>query len=404
MKKGLESQESQGRHSVAESEDLHQLRRRRAWLEAFLETSESPLYIIGADDQVLVANRAAKELTGLEEGGQRLDFEAVCFDSRGEVMDPSNYPVARVRAGEAFVRERVTVETARGTRHLIVSARAASVDLEDGIVVQAVEVTDIETHRKRAESQALELRQVQIELSQQLRFLEGVNSVISHDLKEPLRTIQNYSHLLGRELDGKGGTATELLGFLSDAARRAQHIAADLLAYNRTGSEGSGASSPAEAIESVRAELEADLEESGGSIELVEELPHFVALKRSQLRAVFFHLLTNSLQHAGVAPNVLIGCSSQGGFARFSVSDDGEGLPEDRFEYAFEPFRRLHDRPSPAGSGVGLAICRRILELAGGSIRFEAVESGTCVVFEVPLAITAGGRESGTHEFSRAVR
>ena len=216
-------------------------------------------------------------------------------------------------------------------------------------------------------------------------MLEEFSSVISHDLQEPLRTISNYSKLLERELGGSSAEAIKILGFMTHAAVRSQQMVRDLLTYSRTGLDSpQGSSSPTDVIQDVLDQLDGSISETGATIE-VGLLPESVALDESLLSRIFQNLLSNALRFHRGKPKIEVSCKVESETAVFTVQDDGIGVPSHQLGIVFEPFRRLHSQTEFQGSGVGLPICRSILETHGGEVHMEDCESGARVVFTVPI-------------------
>ncbi|MGI9081316.1 MAG: sensor histidine kinase [Thermoleophilaceae bacterium] len=213
------------------------------------------------------------------------------------------------------------------------------------------------------------LQRSQAELERSNRELEQFASVTSHDLQAPLSTISMYAELLerrhGSDLDG----GTSLIDGIRGATQQARTLIRDLLEYSRAGRGRLRVE--AVAIEAVvEHALEAvagDIREAGARV-AVGPLP-VVHAERTNLGRVFQNLVANAVKFRGERPpEVAIGAEREGPAWRFWVSDNGIGMDPQHAERIFEPFQRLHGEEDYAGTGIGLAVCARIVEQHGGRI------------------------------------
>ena len=237
------------------------------------------------------------------------------------------------------------------------------------------------TDRKHAE-QGLKALNKQLRASNDR--LEQFAHAASHDLQEPLRMISSYLQLLetrrGEELDEE---AHEYLEYAVNGADRMREMVDGLLEFSRV--ETRGVEFDVVDLNDVLVDVQTDLQrpiaESGADI-TVEELPH-VEGDRDQLRQLFQNLLENAIQYSGEeSPVVYVSAKSEGDGAVVSVSDEGIGIDSERQERIFEVFSRLHPQEDYEGTGLGLALCQRIVEGHGGDIwvESEAAEGATFFV------------------------
>jgi signal transduction histidine kinase len=226
------------------------------------------------------------------------------------------------------------------------------------------------------------------ELQRSNAELEQFAYVASHDLQEPLRKVASFSQLLQRRYAGKlDARADQYIEFAVDGAKRMQALINDLLAYSRVGRserEPSLVSSDA-ALTQARANLAEQIEETGATIE-TGHLP-LVLAELPLLIAVFQNLLSNALKFSGgKPPRVVITVRRDEPFWLFSFGDNGIGIEPEYAERVFVIFQRLNQRSAYAGTGIGLAMTRKIIEYFGGRIWLDTtVTEGTRFYFTLPM-------------------
>jgi PAS domain S-box-containing protein len=257
-----------------------------------------------------------------------------------------------------------------------------------GVLVTAI-IRDI-TIRSAAEAQRLQLLQTVEELKRSNEELAQFASVASHDLQEPLRMVASYTQILSRRYKGKlDADADEFIAFAVDGAARMQRLIQNLLAYSRVGTGLSNLpdSSSEEALHRALLNLRAAIQESGAQV-THDPLPT-VKADETQLTRVFQNLVGNAIKyHNATVPLVHISADTIGKAKWvFSVKDNGPGIDSQYVERIFGMFQRLHKPEEFAGSGIGLAICKRIVERHGGSISVES-HPGKGSTFRFALATT----------------
>lgn len=233
-------------------------------------------------------------------------------------------------------------------------------------------------------------KELELSLQRSNLDLEQFAYAVSHDLQEPLRMISGFLGVLRRRYqDDLPGEAREFVGRAVDGADRMTLMIRDLLAVSRVKSMGGDMVlfDLGEAVEAATENLSASLVESGAAIRVEGALPA-VRADKSQVIRLLQNLMGNAVKYAAPdrLPEVTVCARVQAGMVEVRVADNGVGIPEKDRDHVFQPFQRLHGRDVP-GSGIGLTLCRRIIDRHGGTIRIAGEETeGTTVVFTLPLA------------------
>jgi PAS domain S-box-containing protein len=253
----------------------------------------------------------------------------------------------------------------------------------EGILVTAA-IRDIST-RKKAE--AALLRNVQ-DLNRSNEELEQFANIASHDLQEPLRMVASYTQLLAKRYKGRlDADADEFIAYAVDGSNRMQGLIQDLLAYSRAGTNGREhrKTSTESVLKVALINLRATIEESGALV-THDPLPAIMT-DDTQLAQVFQNLVGNAIKYRRAAiPHVHVSASKSADKEWiFSVRDNGLGIDPQYFEKIFVIFQRLHGRDEFKGTGIGLAICKKMLERLGGRIWVESTPGkGSTFFFALP--------------------
>ncbi len=230
---------------------------------------------------------------------------------------------------------------------------------------------DLDAARKEAENARKQLEELTRKLERSNQELQDFVYVVSHDLKAPVRKVAMFGELLKESLAGRlDEDEQENFEFMIEGATRMQQLIDALLTYSRvqTRAKPPERVNLKEVIEDLKeVELAIPLEESGGRIEIEEPLPDVYA-DPSQVHQLLQNLIANGLKYhrEGVPPVIIIRGRVEGGMARIEVQDNGIGIPEEHHARIFGMFQRLH--ADDKGTGVGLAVCKRIVERHGGEI------------------------------------
>jgi PAS domain S-box-containing protein len=258
----------------------------------------------------------------------------------------------------------------------------------EGLLVTAA-IRDISV-RRQAEADLLGKVE---ELNRSNEELGQFAYIASHDLQEPLRMVASYTQLLSRRYKGKlDADADEFIAYAVDGAARMQRLIQDLLSYSRDGTKQNDLTdiSSELALQKALSNLRGTIEESHAVV-THDPLPD-VQADETQLIQLFQNLVGNGIKyHNSTDPKVHI-CAARNSDQKwiFSVKDNGLGIDSKYFERIFGMFQRLHKREEFAGTGIGLAICKKIVERHGGSIAVES-QPGQGSTFRFTLAGSAGG-------------
>lgn len=231
------------------------------------------------------------------------------------------------------------------------------------------------TERKRHEES---MEKFAAELQRSNRDLEHFAYVASHDLQEPLRKISGFASFLEKRYRGRlDADADRYIDYIVDGARRMRALINDLLAYSRITTRGGefAAVDCNAVVGRVLEDMELSIKESGASVSC-RGLPTVMA-DGAQLALVFQNLMGNALKfHGEETPRIAVSAERRGARWLFSVSDNGIGIEPGDLERVFLMFQRLHGRGEYPGTGMGLAICRKVLERHGGRIWAESEPGG----------------------------
>lgn len=370
--------------------DITPLRRAEQQLRMMMEASPLGMFVSDAKGHCSFTNRAWQRIAGMsleqsQGAGWRL---AIHPEDRKKVA-------AEWQAGIASDLPQVSehrYQRPDGTT-VWVRGHAAPIHGEgytEGVVGTVEDITD-----KRELDLALASRTA--ELARSNEELERFAYVASHDLQEPLRMVTSYCQLLVRRHKAQlNAEAQEFLGFVVDGGQRAQALIGDLLSLARLNSQ----TRPMQqvALEAVLADVLRQLRlrvtETGATV-THDPLPVVPADAR-QMGQLFQNLISNALKfHGSETPAIHIGALEVNGFWRISVTDNGIGIESKFFERIFVIFQRLHLRTDYQGTGIGLAICKKVVERHGGRIGVESeAGKGSTFFFTIPLRLQMPRRDA----------
>ncbi|MER5973834.1 ATP-binding protein [Streptomyces sp. NPDC002055] len=273
-------------------------------------------------------------------------------------------------------------------------------------------VAELATSRAQQDllkQQAADLDAQTMELRRSNAELEQFAYVASHDLQEPLRKVASFCQLIdkryGDQLDERG---TQYIAFAVDGAKRMQVLINDLLTFSRVGrlNDADEEVDLGRTLDKALANLGASVEESGAEVERPAELPRITG-DPTLLAMLWQNLVGNALKFRDPdrPPVVRISCESEAESGwRFTVEDNGIGIPEEFADKVFVIFQRLHGRDTYGGTGIGLALCKKIVEHHGGRIWVDTGgDVGTRICFTLPGLAPAPSEDTGGDSTAVAV-
>ncbi|MGH6973496.1 MAG: PAS domain-containing protein, partial [Stellaceae bacterium] len=314
------------------------------------------------------------------------DDHATIARTRGEIAsgknpEPFEYRIVRPDGELRHISREVVVEFDASGKPLYMIGTIRDVTQRHAM--------DEEIRRK-----SIEIQERNQELQRSNAELEQFAYVASHDLQEPLRMVASYCQLLQRRYNEKlDKDANEFIGFAVEGANRMQRLINDLLSYSRIGRKG-GDPAPfefADAVSGALANLKAAISDSGAIVN-VGTLPRVVGV-RMQLTQLMQNLVGNAIKfhREGVTPTITVSATAEGAMSHIVVEDNGIGIEPQYLERVFLIFQRLHERNKYPGTGIGLAIAKKVIEYHGGRIWIESTPGqGSRFHFTLPADIQNG--------------
>ncbi len=346
--------DTQNEHFVVSRDDaVAELDRVQAWRDGVLIAMVAAFLVAAVLSALVVRNAVNRPLAALAASCRRITEGN--FDERIEPSGPRD--IRAIASDVEDMRQRIVDELA--------SSRSARAQLAD---------------------QALELQRSNAELEQ-------FAYVASHDLQEPLRKVASFCQLLekryGDKLDERGA---EYIGFAVDGAKRMQVLINDLLTFSRVGrlnaelvdvDLGDVLDNALSNLDTAITETDAEIVREGQPLPVVKGDPTLLTM-------LWQNLIGNAVKfrREGLRPRVVITCEEDSGNWLFAVTDNGIGIPAEFVDKVFVIFQRLHGRDVYTGTGIGLAICKKIVEHHGGSIWIDSTYTeGTRFRFTVPAVL-----------------
>ena len=366
--------------------DEEKLRKASLYARSLIEASLDPLVTISRDGKITDVNAATGKVTGVSRD------QLIGSDFSDYFTEPEKaQQVYRRVFAEGVVHDYPLAIRSTGGVVTDVLYNASVFRNEAGEVEGVLAAARDVTERKQAEK---ELARRAEELARSNADLQQFAYVASHDLQEPLRMVASYTQLLGKRYRGKlDADADDFIAFAVDGAHRMQVLINDLLDYSRVGTRGKefASTSSESVLEAVLANLKAAAEEAHAVISH-GPLPT-IPVDATQLSQVFQNLIGNALKfHGPEPPCIHVSVQQEAGEWRFSVRDNGIGIEPHDTARIFVIFQRLHAGQEYPGTGIGLAITKKIVERHGGRIWVVSEPGkGSTFTFTIPMAEVSHG-------------
>ncbi|MBI1897122.1 MAG: PAS domain S-box protein [Acidobacteria bacterium] len=334
-------------------------------MAAIVESSDDAIVGKSLDGIIQSWNRGAERIFGYK--AEEVMGKHISIIAPPDRVDEIPRILARIARGERVDHYETERRTKDG-RILTVSLTVSPIRDASGVIIGASKIARDITERIRHQQ---ELEEANRALTRSNVDLQQFAYSASHDMREPLRTVATYSAMLKRKCGGQlGELGDEYIGYIIEGAERMQKLIDDLLAFTRAATMEE--TDPEEvdanaALSTVLKTLESAIQESAASI-TGSGLPLFRG-HRFQLEQLFQNLIVNAIRYRSGKPlEIHVASERSGDHWQFAVQDNGIGIDPQYHERIFGMFKRLHSPAEYPGTGMGLAICRRIVERAGGRI------------------------------------
>ncbi|NMC77488.1 MAG: PAS domain S-box protein, partial [Candidatus Methanofastidiosa archaeon] len=352
--------------------------------KAICNSAQDAIILIDNDGNIIYWNNSAENIFHYSEG-------EVLGKNLHKLLAPEKYHVNHFSAMEKF---KATGEgNAIGKTLDLTALRKNGEEFPIELYLSAIKIKDkwnaVGIIRDTSERKKIEklLKERTEALEKSNKELEEFAYIASHDLQEPLRMISSYVQLLERRYKNKlDQDANDFISYAVEGSARMKALINDLLAYSRVGTKGKefAKTNISDILKKVLQNLQIALEENKVEIS-IGPMPVIMA-DDTQMIQLFQNLIGNAIKFKNKnPPKISIDCKEKNGNYIFSVSDNGIGIEKEYYDRIFMIFQRLHTRDKYPGTGIGLAVCKKIVERHGGSIWLESeVGKGTIFYFSIP--------------------
>ena len=349
------------------------LKESEAHYRAIVEAFDGLIYICSQDYRIKFMNRQFIERTGYDATGE------LCYKALHDLDSICPWCVnERVFKGETV---RWEVQSPKDNHwYYIVNT---PIYHTDGTISKQAMILDI-TEIKKAEE---ELKRLSEELARSNAALKDFAYIASHDLKKPLQTIESFSKLLARRYKGKlDAKADEFISYIVEGVQRLQMLIKDLLEYSQIETKAKNIK-PTDfsfIVEEAMSNMKTAIDESNAVV-TYNKMPTIMS-DPQQMISLFQNLIDNAINfRSNKAPRVRISAERKGDEWVFAIRDNGIGIDPENFEKIFVMFQRLHGSTDYPGTGIGLSICKKIVERHGGRIWLESeTAKGSTFYFTIP--------------------
>lgn len=354
-----------------------------------LNNLEAGVVIHAADTAILMSNQKAAELFGISEdqmmGKISNDPQWQFLTETGIPLSIEKYPVNQIIHSKQLLKDFLIGIHRPLTGNIVWLLVNGFPVLNNKAEVTEVLISFIDiTERKKVE---VMLQQTVEDLKASNSNLENFAFIASHDLQEPLRMVNSFLKLLEKKLEHQlNDTTREYIHFATDGATRMKMLIDDLLKYSKvTANKDEFLETDLDEMLDYLLRTLRELIEKSKAVIIIQSLP-FIWCNKILINQLFLNLLNNALKYNEAdAPVIEVGYTEQTEEYIFYVTDNGIGINEEYFNKIFILFQRLHGKTEYSGTGIGLALCKKIVEIHNGKIWLESEEGkGTIFYFSIP--------------------
>lgn len=364
----------------------NELKHQGTLLKTIFDNLPVGVWVTDKAGNIILGNPAAQGIWG---GAKYVGIEnyheyRAWWADTGEMLRAEDWAIVRaISNGEISLNEKIKIQCFDGAYKTILNS-AVPIKDENSSIIGAVIVNQDITQEMQNQQK---LKKTLEDLENTNKELEQFAYVASHDLQEPLRMVSAYTTLLGRKQGPMLDENTKVyMDFIVEGAKRMQVLIKDLLDYSRISKKEHKFDyvNCKSLINAAVSNLDIQIKESGTRI-FYDSYP-LIKASPLLLTQLFQNLISNAIKFRGeAAPEIYIGCEKRKKEYMFFVRDNGIGISHDYFDKIFEIFQRLHERDDYPGTGIGLTICKKIVERHGGRIWVESDEcKGTTFYFTIP--------------------
>lgn len=357
------------------------LREREEFYHTIIESSNDMIWILDTEGNFLFFNKRTENITGYKLD----DWKGKNFSLLVIKKDiPKITDIFHNTLNGQYNQYDTTIKSKSG-KNIIVSVNTAPIYSKEKIIGTMSFGRDI-TENKKAEKK---IKKTTEELSRSNKELEQFVYIASHDLQEPLRSISGFTELLSHRYKNKLDPDTdEFIDYIISGTKRMQQMINDLLALSQVGTRGKEfkQTNVTDILNDVLKNLHSMIERNNAIIK-IDEMP-IISADSSQLTQLFQNLIDNAIKFhkKDIIPQVHISIKQEEDEWIFSIQDNGTGIYHKNFGKLFVAFQRLHSREEYPGTGIGLAVCKKIVERHGGKIWIESkLGEGSIFYFSIPI-------------------
>jgi PAS domain S-box-containing protein len=362
--------------------ELKKAQEKITWLASIVECSSDAIMSKTTDGYLTSWNKQAENLFGYTEKEILGQHVSLLFPKERLIEEKDI--LKKINEGNTLINFETERKKKNGTV-FPVALTISPIKNPTGKIIGISKIVRDITEKKLYEEKLIEYTKV---LEHKNKEAVQFAYVASHDLQEPLRTISNYISLFAEEQKGQmNETAENYLTVIARAAKRMQVLVTDLLEYSRIGNDSTDLEINCnELVKDILKDIDQTIVENKATIELDNFLP-IITGKLSGIRSLFQNLISNAIKFRkkDAAPVIKISAKDQGKHWLFEIKDNGIGIEKIYFDKIFMLFQRLHTRNEYQGTGIGFALCKKVIDMRGGKIWIESEYGiGTTFYFTIP--------------------